>query len=61
MQETWEYPSDGARHSFGTYGYWHRGVEWTMHTMGHSNYDTFQRYYRNKDIRPEDAKAFFSI
>ena len=36
-----EYPSDGARHSFGTYGYWHRGVEWTMHTMGHSNYDTF--------------------
>ena len=56
-----EYPSDGARHSFGTYGYWYRGVEWTMHTMGHSNYDTFQRYYRNKDILPEEAEAFFNI
>ena len=32
-----------------------------MHAMGHSNYDTFQRYYRNKEVSPVEAEKYFSI
>ena len=53
------YPADGARHSFATYGYWVKGMEWTMHTMGHADYNTFQRFYRNKEVTPQLAKEYF--
>lgn len=56
-----EYPDDGARHSFGTYGYWLKGLEWTMHTMGHSSLTTFQRHYRNKKVTRAMAEEYFSI
>ena len=56
-----KYPADGARHSFGSYAYWVYGLEWTMHTMGHMNYDTFKTYYKNERISPADAKRYFTI
>jgi hypothetical protein len=56
-----KYPSDGARHSFGTYAYWIKGMEWTMHTMGHANYNTFQKHYRNKKTTKEDAENYFNV
>ena len=56
-----KYPADGARHSFGTYGYWCKGMEWTMHTMGHSNFQTFQRFYRNKKVSKEVALEYFKL
>ena len=56
-----KYPADGARHSFATYGYWVKGMEWTMHTMGHANYNTFQKYYRNKKVTKLEAEEYFSM
>ena len=56
-----EYPADGARHSFATYGYWIKGMEWTMHTMGHADYMTFQRFYRNKEVTKLEAENYFNI
>jgi hypothetical protein len=56
-----KYPADGARHSFATYGYWFKGMEWTMHTMGHANYNTFQRFYRNKQTNKEISEKYFSV
>lgn len=56
-----KYPSDGARHSFGTYGYWLKGLEWTMHSMGHMDYETFKKYYKNPRIPKTEAKKYFSI
>lgn len=56
-----KYPADGARHSFGSYAYWVYGLEWTMHTMGHMNYDTFKTYYKNERISPVNAKKYFTI
>jgi hypothetical protein len=56
-----EYPDDAARHSFGTYGYWLKGLEWTMHTMGHTSLATFQRHYRNKKVTRAMAEEYFSI
>lgn len=56
-----KYPADGARHSFGTYGYWYKGMEWAMHTMGHSNYQTFQRFYRNKKVSKDTALEYFRM
>ena len=56
-----KYPADGARHSFGSYGYWMYGLEWTMHTMGHMNYNTFKTYYMNKKVSKAEAEKYFSI
>jgi hypothetical protein len=56
-----KYPGDGARHSFGSYGYWMYGLEWTMHTMGHMNYDTFKTYYMNKKVSKAEAEKYFNI
>lgn len=55
------YPADGARHSFATYGYWVKGMEWTMHTMGHADYNTFQRFYRNKQTNEEISYKYFQL
>ena len=56
-----KYPADAARHSFGTYGYWYKGMEWAMHTMGHSNFQTFQRFYRNKKVSKDVALEYFKL
>ena len=56
-----KYPADGARHSFGSYGYWMYGLEWTMHAMGHMNYNTFKTYYMNKKVSKAEAEKYFSI
>jgi hypothetical protein len=55
------YPADGARHSFATYGYWLKGLEWTMHSMGHMNYETFKKYYKNPRVPKTEAEKYFSI
>ena|SRR6056300_405620 len=55
------YGQDSARHSFGSYGYWEFGLEWTMHSMGHMDYSTFKKYYKNPRISKEDAKKYFSL
>jgi len=55
------YPHDGARHSFGTYGYFEGGQAWAMRCMGHSNETTYKQYYLNTGIGPDEAKAYFSI
>jgi len=56
-----KYPPDGARHSFGSYGYWAYGLEWTMHSMGHMDYRTFKTYYQNKKVSKKDSLDYFSI
>ena len=55
-----DYPYNAARHSFATYGYW-RGMEWAMRTMGHMNYNTFQKNYCNAGVSEADSKEYFSI
>ena len=55
------YPHDGARHSFGTYGYFHGGKSWAMRCMGHNNQNTYDQFYLNTGIGPDEAKAYFSI
>jgi hypothetical protein len=32
-----------------------------MHTMGHTNYNTFQRFCRNKRMNKEISQNYFSI
>ena len=55
------YPHDGARHSFGTYGYFVGGQPWAMRSMGHSNETTYKQYYLNTGVGAEEAKDYFSI
>jgi integrase len=55
------YPHDGARHSFGTYGYFLGGKEWAMRCMGHDNEKVFNRHYLNTGIGPEESEKFFGI
>lgn len=55
-----EYPPNGARHSFASYGYW-RGVEWVMDTIGHrGDPSTFHNSYKDY-VEEADAKKYFSI
>tara|TARA_B100000035_G_scaffold314386_1_gene330504 strand:- start:1125 stop:2279 length:1155 start_codon:yes stop_codon:yes gene_type:complete len=55
------YPHDGARHSFGTYGYFVGGKAWAMRCMGHNNQSTYDQYYLNTGIGPDEATDYFSI
>ena len=55
------YPHDGARHSFGSYGYWHGGKEWAMRLMGHNNEKVFNQHYLDTGITRQDAKKYFSV
>ena len=55
------YPHDGARHSFGTYGYFYGGKSWAMRCMGHSNEKVFNKHYLNTGVGPEEANDFFKI
>ena len=55
-----DYPENGARHSFGSYGYW-RSFEWALDTMGHMNSTTFLKNYKNNRVDKEDSEEYFSI
>ena len=55
------YPHDGARHSFGTYGYFVGGKPWAMRCMGHNNQTTYDQYYLNTGVGKEEAEEYFNI
>ena len=58
--EGFTYPSNGARHSFGSYGYW-RNFEWALDAMGHMSSETFLKNYKNNRVDSEDSEEYFSI
>ena len=55
------YPHDGARHSFGTYGYFVGGKPWAMRCMGHNNQVTYDQYYLNTGVGKEEAEEYFKV
>jgi len=55
-----KYPANGARHSFGSYGYW-RSFEWALDTMGHMSSETFLKNYKNNRVDAESASEYFGI
>ena len=59
-REGFTYPANGARHSFGSYGYW-RDFEWALDTMGHMSSEVFLSNYKNNRVGKEESKAYFSI
>lgn len=56
-----DYPANGARHSFASYGYWHLGFESALHIMGHMSSDIFLKNYKNDRVDKKLAKQYFSI
>ena len=54
------YPANGARHSFGSYGYW-RSFEWALDTMGHMSSETFLKNYKNNRVDKDLASEYFAI
>ena len=58
--EGFNYPPNGARHSFGSYGYW-RDFEWALDTMGHMSSEVFLSNYKNSRVDKEEAEEYFSI
>jgi len=54
------YPTNGARHSFGSYGYW-KSFEWALDTMGHMSSETFLKNYKNNRVDAESASEYFGI
>jgi hypothetical protein len=59
-KEGFDYPANGARHSFGSYGYW-ISFEWALDTMGHMSSETFLRNYKNSRVTIEESNEYFSI
>ena len=59
-REGFIYPANGARHSFGSYGYW-RDFEWALSTMGHMSSEMFLANYKNDRVGREESKEYFSI
>lgn len=59
-KEGFNYPSNGARHSFGSYGFW-ISFEWALDTMGHMSSEIFLRNYKNSRVDKEEAEEYFSI
>jgi len=55
-----KYPANGARHSFGSYGYW-KSFEWALDTMGHMSSETFLKNYKNNRVDTESASEYFGI
>ncbi len=55
------FPHDGARHSFGSYGYWFGGKPWAMRLMGHSNESVFNAHYLDTGISKNEAENYFRI
>ena len=62
VRRAWvDYPPNGARHSFASYGYW-RGEEWARRTMGHSQATrVFHRHYVDNGPGQAEADEYFSI
>jgi len=58
--EGFSYPANGARHSFGSYGYW-RDFAWALDTMGHMSSEVFLSNYKNNRVGKEESEEFFSI
>jgi integrase len=54
------YPPNGARHSFGSYGYW-KSFEWALDTMGHMSSETFLKNYKNNRVDEESSAEYFGI
>jgi hypothetical protein len=59
-REGFTYPANGARHSFGSYGYW-KDFEWALDTMGHMSSEVFLSNYKNNRVGKEESDEFFSI
>jgi hypothetical protein len=59
--EGFDYPANGARHSFASYAYWHLGFETSLDIMGHMSSETFLKNYKNNRVDKKIAKAYFSI
>ena len=55
-----KYPANGARHSFGSYGYW-KSFEWALDTMGHMSSETFLKNYKNNRVDAESSAEYFGI
>jgi integrase len=55
-----KYPPNGARHSFGSYGYW-KSFEWALDTMGHMSSETFLKNYKNNRVDKELSDQYFGI
>ena len=55
------YPANGARHSFASYGYWHLGFETALDIMGHMSSETFLKNYKNNRVDTKLSKSYFSI
>jgi len=55
-----KYPPNGARHSFGSYGYW-KSFEWALDTMGHMSSETFLKNYKNNRVDTELSSEYFGI
>lgn len=56
-----DYPANGARHSFGSYGYWFLGFESALDIMGHMSSETFLKNYKNNRVDKETAEKYFKI
>lgn len=59
--EGFDYPSNGARHSFGSYGYWFLGFESALDIMGHMSSETFLKNYKNNRVDKETSESYFKI
>jgi hypothetical protein len=55
------YPNNGARHSFGSYGYWYLGFESALDIMGHMSSETFLKNYKNNRVDKDLASEYFAI
>ena len=56
-----DYPANGARHSFGSYGYWFLGFESALDIMGHMSSETFLKNYKNNRVDKETSESYFKI
>lgn len=54
------YPANGARHSFASYGYW-KDFAWALDTMGHMSSETFLKNYKNNRVDKKISTEYFSI
>jgi len=55
-----EYPANGARHSFASYGYW-RDFAWALDTMGHMSSEIFLKNYKNSRVDEKLSSEYFGI
>lgn len=55
----YEWPQDCTRHTFATCAF-HRGLEWSLDIMGHTDSRMFLKHYKGQ-VDPEEAKGLWSI